>query len=320
MECRRDVLQKTDNCKWYLPRRRCKHKKRDCCHRARANQQIARANTEIARRDLRRSVAIAYYRLLLTRQLGDTAQVGQIKRQDDPGMLVGQVGDLGQEPFGHLEGNGLFATLDLQGDSPVVVAPLPNSLSHQTRPPMAYTSLSELAAAKSRQTEHEAALEAGKHVLIEKPIARTYTEAVAIAEAARTRKRKVMVGMNHRFRPDAMVMKSFLDGKELGKVLYTRTGWLRRRGWRQHRGGHPGRQDLPPDRRGAPLHELPRAEPRCEGHLLLGGGGGLGLVSLAGDGLVDESDQRQTSQQVPAIIPTCTSACPLEESDSLVSR
>ena len=63
-----------------------------------------------------------------------------------------------------------------------------------------------------------AAIEAGKDVLIEKPIARTYTEAVAIAEAARTRKRKVMVGMNHRFRPDAMVMKSFLDGKELGTV------------------------------------------------------------------------------------------------------
>jgi outer membrane protein len=40
--------------------------------RARANQEIGRVNTEIARRDLRRSVAIAYYRLLLTRQLINT--------------------------------------------------------------------------------------------------------------------------------------------------------------------------------------------------------------------------------------------------------
>ncbi|MGE0882052.1 MAG: TolC family protein [Blastocatellales bacterium] len=37
--------------------------------RARANQQFARVSVEIARRDLRRTVAIAYYRLLLTRHL-----------------------------------------------------------------------------------------------------------------------------------------------------------------------------------------------------------------------------------------------------------
>lgn len=37
--------------------------------RARANQEVARLNLEITRRDLRRSVAIAYYRLLLTRHL-----------------------------------------------------------------------------------------------------------------------------------------------------------------------------------------------------------------------------------------------------------
>lgn len=37
--------------------------------RARANQQLAGVNIEIVRRDLRRAVAIAYYRLLLTRHL-----------------------------------------------------------------------------------------------------------------------------------------------------------------------------------------------------------------------------------------------------------
>jgi outer membrane protein len=37
--------------------------------RARANQQIKRIDIEIARRDMRRSVTIAYYRLLLTRHL-----------------------------------------------------------------------------------------------------------------------------------------------------------------------------------------------------------------------------------------------------------
>jgi predicted dehydrogenase len=74
-----------------------------------------------------------------------------------------------------------------------------------------------------------AALKAGKDILIEKPIARTYAEASAIAAAAEEHGRKVMVGMNHRFRPDTMILKSFIEGKELGKVFYAKTAWLRRK-------------------------------------------------------------------------------------------
>ncbi len=73
-----------------------------------------------------------------------------------------------------------------------------------------------------------AAIESGVDVLIEKPIARHSDEAAAIAEVARAHKQVVMVGMNHRFRPDIMILKSFLEGKELGKVIYARTGWLRK--------------------------------------------------------------------------------------------
>ncbi len=74
-----------------------------------------------------------------------------------------------------------------------------------------------------------AALNAGKDVLVEKPIARKYVEAEEMAEVARATKRKLMVGMNHRFRPDIMILKSFIEAKELGKVLYTRGAWLRKR-------------------------------------------------------------------------------------------
>ena len=73
-----------------------------------------------------------------------------------------------------------------------------------------------------------AAIEAGKDVLIEKPIARHYSEALAIADVVNSHKQVVMIGMNHRFRPDIMILKSFLEGKELGKLLYARTGWLRK--------------------------------------------------------------------------------------------
>jgi predicted dehydrogenase len=78
-----------------------------------------------------------------------------------------------------------------------------------------------------------AALKAGKDVLVEKPIARTYPEALAMADAARETRRKLMVGMNHRFRPDTMILKSFIQGKELGKIYYTRVGWLRQRAFDQ---------------------------------------------------------------------------------------
>jgi len=80
-----------------------------------------------------------------------------------------------------------------------------------------------------------AALEAGKDVLVEKPIARRYAEAAEMAEAAKRAKRKLMVGMNHRFRADTMILKSFLEAKELGKIFYVKTGWLRKKssdsGW-----------------------------------------------------------------------------------------
>ncbi len=74
-----------------------------------------------------------------------------------------------------------------------------------------------------------ASLRAGKDVLVEKPIARHYAEAVEMADVARETKRKLMVGMNHRFRPDTMLLKSFIEGKELGKIFYAKTGWLRKR-------------------------------------------------------------------------------------------
>lgn len=73
-----------------------------------------------------------------------------------------------------------------------------------------------------------AALEAKRDVFVEKPIARKLDEAIAIAESVKKNKRKLMVGMNHRFRPDTMMLRSFIENKELGKVFYAKAGWLKR--------------------------------------------------------------------------------------------
>ncbi|HET9136307.1 MAG TPA: Gfo/Idh/MocA family oxidoreductase [Candidatus Kapabacteria bacterium] len=72
-----------------------------------------------------------------------------------------------------------------------------------------------------------AALQAGKDVLVEKPIARTMKEAKEIADVAKEYKRKLMVGMNNRFRPDTMILKSFIETKELGNIYYIKSGWLK---------------------------------------------------------------------------------------------
>ncbi|MHB1687938.1 MAG: Gfo/Idh/MocA family protein [Ignavibacteriaceae bacterium] len=74
-----------------------------------------------------------------------------------------------------------------------------------------------------------ACLKAGKDVLIEKPLARTYQEAKQITDAAEKYKRKIMVGMNLRYRPDAMILKSLLNAGEIGQPFYIKCGWIRRR-------------------------------------------------------------------------------------------
>jgi predicted dehydrogenase len=72
-----------------------------------------------------------------------------------------------------------------------------------------------------------AALAAGKHTFVEKPITRTYNEARELTEEANKRKLSLMVGMNNRFRPDTMILKSFIEKGELGKLFYAKGGWLK---------------------------------------------------------------------------------------------
>jgi predicted dehydrogenase len=74
-----------------------------------------------------------------------------------------------------------------------------------------------------------AALEAGKHVLVERPLARSAEEAEVMVKAAKKAERMLMCGVQHRFRPDSQILKKFMDKQELGKVFFAKTGWLRLR-------------------------------------------------------------------------------------------
>jgi predicted dehydrogenase len=70
-------------------------------------------------------------------------------------------------------------------------------------------------------------LEAGKNVLVEKPIARDYKETARIVEASEKSNKILMVGMNNRFRNDTMLQRTFIKSKEIGDVFYVKTGWLK---------------------------------------------------------------------------------------------
>jgi predicted dehydrogenase len=73
-----------------------------------------------------------------------------------------------------------------------------------------------------------AALEDKNNILIEKPLARTASEAEEINAASKKYHQTLMVGMNNRFRPDAMILKSFIEDKALGKLFYVKAGWFKK--------------------------------------------------------------------------------------------
>jgi predicted dehydrogenase len=74
-----------------------------------------------------------------------------------------------------------------------------------------------------------AALEAGKHVLVEKPLALTAEGAAAVIGAAEAAGRVLQVAMNNRFRPDSQALRPFLTGGELGDIVLARGAWLNRK-------------------------------------------------------------------------------------------
>jgi predicted dehydrogenase len=86
-----------------------------------------------------------------------------------------------------------------------------------------------------------AALSADLHVLVEKPLAMSAASVQRIMRAAEKRDRVVMVGMNHRYRPDVQIVRSFVQSGELGRVESVRGSWhvfrpsRNQLGWRQRR-------------------------------------------------------------------------------------
>jgi len=67
-----------------------------------------------------------------------------------------------------------------------------------------------------------AAVEAGKHVLVEKPAARSVEEIDRLIAAARKHDRRVRVGFNHRYHPALLAARAVVDSGVLGPLMFVR--------------------------------------------------------------------------------------------------
>jgi len=74
------------------------------------------------------------------------------------------------------------------------------------------------------------ALEARKHVLLEKPMATNAKDALKIVETARKMKRVLMVAQNFRFNRHTQMARTIIERGDLGEVYHARGFWVRRSG------------------------------------------------------------------------------------------
>jgi predicted dehydrogenase len=87
----------------------------------------------------------------------------------------------------------------------------------------------------------QAALSGKLHVLVERPLAMSATSAQRITRVVEKSDRVLMVAMNHRYRPDVQIVRSFIQSGELGSIESVRGSWHVFRpgrtqlGWRQRR-------------------------------------------------------------------------------------
>jgi predicted dehydrogenase len=74
------------------------------------------------------------------------------------------------------------------------------------------------------------ALEAGKHVILEKPFAMNAAEAEKAIAVAKRAGLVLNVGMNQRFTADSQIIKQLIDEGILGDIYHAKAYWMRRTG------------------------------------------------------------------------------------------
>ena len=73
------------------------------------------------------------------------------------------------------------------------------------------------------------ALEGGKHVMCEKPMAKTAADARKMLEVAKKTGKKLTIGYQNRFRPDSLYLKAACERGDLGDIYFAKAHAIRRR-------------------------------------------------------------------------------------------
>lgn len=88
----------------------------------------------------------------------------------------------------------------------------------------------------------------GCHILLEKPISHSLERVDELREALNYGGGRLLVGYHYRFHPGLQVVKTFLEGGDIGKPLYVRVQWGEYlpdwHPWEDYRKGYSARLDL----------------------------------------------------------------------------
>ena len=73
------------------------------------------------------------------------------------------------------------------------------------------------------------AMEAGCHVMCEKPMAKTYADGVRMVETSKKTGKKLTIGYQNRFRTDSLHMHKLCEAGDLGEIYFAKAHAIRRR-------------------------------------------------------------------------------------------
>lgn len=144
-----------------------------------------------------------------------------------PGVAIVGCGQIGQKRSRALAGARLVACADVARDRAEALARTVPGASASTdwRAVVHRPDVDLVVVATTNECLAEiatGAVEAGKHVLVEKPAARSVADLDNVIDAAARHRRLVRVGFNHRYHPALLKAREVIDAGSLGDLMFVR--------------------------------------------------------------------------------------------------
>lgn len=152
--------------------------------------------------------------------------------------IIGAGGNAGAHArqYKVLEGVEVVAVADIvpgKAQEFIQMHELPNAKAYENFRDMLQLDLDGVSVCTPNVAHHIAsmeALQAGKHVLVEKPLSVTLEEGVEMVQAAKRADRMLSVGFQPRYDPNMQEIRKIVQSGRLGDIYYVQAGGGRRRG------------------------------------------------------------------------------------------